>query len=1196
MEKKYILGLDLGVGSIGWSCMEVNDENEPIRILDLGSRIFNSENGSMEDRRNARGLRRLLRRRKARVTKTKNLFVNNDFFTKEEIKAFFEKETCKYENPYQLKVKGLKSKLTKEELLICLVHYSKYRGFKSNRKVKDEDAASNAASASEDQRLLYSIQTTAGELKTHNWTISEYIIKDPKFKEKIKNTSGEYKIGITREMIVHEAELLLNKQVEEKLIDEKFKQDYLTILTKQLSFSSGPEYGPYHEPLKKMIGKCKFDQEDRAPITSYSYELFNMIQKLRNITYYESGSRKKHRLTEAQISKLLDEAISGKEIKYKNIQKVIGHQVNFPGLLLTKKDFMKIVEQSRNEKNKDKSLEDLKNEAKNNISVYEMKNSKMLKNQLKKLGYENVDPKILDALADLLSRYKSDEEIRKGIEENKLLSQQEESFKAAILKLDESSFKEFGKLSFNILYQLLPLMIEEGMDYSQAMSTLNLDHTQAHKNEEDYDQLPPLQELFEELDKTVTNRCVIATLQQAKMLINAIFARYGKPVAFHVEVARELTKNDKERKQIMDMQLSNQVTNTSLKIQIFNKYSDQFTSLSKISHDDLVKYKLFIEQGGIDPYTLALTNDENAAKINEKTLFTNEYEIDHIMPYSISFNDTFANKTLVRKERNLEKGNRLPYETFGSKQGYAKYEAWIRRTINDSKKQQIYLMKKIPDDLQEEFSARALNDTRYATKVICEILKYCFPSIKVKSFTGQITDKLKGVWGLKNLTHSYQNPSYILHNEYDEELQQKYDLLSIYITEEKDNKEIQKLKEEVVKLEKQRDQKNRENHLHHALDATIIACATDSLRRRIEIHEQNLRQRSTTMRSFKVPVFDSETGEITTETITRTVADYDQIFDLTKNKDPRRFPVPYDSFKDEIKFRLYERDKETMKRGLQCLANYNAAQVSSCNPVMISHQCTKKINGRLHKATIYGVAPKPKESDSVVLTNRMAITDQSFDMKKLEKLYDKEGTQKAVYDVVKAWLGSYKNGAEAYNALKQLPKNTNGNVIKKVKLDYDSPKEEILIHKTSKQYVEKENVIQIHVFKRKGSDKLYFIGMDRYRVMNFRNDPDILIWWGRNKNNMKIKYNDLEKEGFIPYVKLYKNQIIQLELNNGALGYCKVGGFSAGKLEVVSILGDDYDIIISGLQKKINERIQITISTIKSIKPITVDILGKVHL
>ena len=133
-----------------------------------------------------------------------------------------------------------------------------------------------------------------------------------------------------------------------------------------------------------------------------------------------------------------------------------------------------------------------------------------------------------------------------------------------------------------------------------------------------------------------------------------------------------------------------------------------------------------------DPYTLALTNDEMAARINEKTLFTREYEIDHIMPYSISFNDTFANKTLVRKERNLEKANNLPYEVFGRDSGYAKYEAWVRRTINDPKKQEIYLLKEIPDDLQEEFSARALNDTRSVSYTHLDVYKRQVKQLSVR--------------------------------------------------------------------------------------------------------------------------------------------------------------------------------------------------------------------------------------------------------------------------------------------------------------------------------------------------------------------------------------------------------------------------------------------------------------------------------
>ena len=71
----YILGLDMGVGSVGWACVLVNDNHEPYLILDLGSRIFDSEGMSVEDRRIARGTRRVLRRRKRRVQRTKKMFV-----------------------------------------------------------------------------------------------------------------------------------------------------------------------------------------------------------------------------------------------------------------------------------------------------------------------------------------------------------------------------------------------------------------------------------------------------------------------------------------------------------------------------------------------------------------------------------------------------------------------------------------------------------------------------------------------------------------------------------------------------------------------------------------------------------------------------------------------------------------------------------------------------------------------------------------------------------------------------------------------------------------------------------------------------------------------------------------------------------------------------------------------------------------
>lgn len=41
MEKdKYILGLDIGISSVGWALLKINEDNKPIKIKDLGVKIF----------------------------------------------------------------------------------------------------------------------------------------------------------------------------------------------------------------------------------------------------------------------------------------------------------------------------------------------------------------------------------------------------------------------------------------------------------------------------------------------------------------------------------------------------------------------------------------------------------------------------------------------------------------------------------------------------------------------------------------------------------------------------------------------------------------------------------------------------------------------------------------------------------------------------------------------------------------------------------------------------------------------------------------------------------------------------------------------------------------------------------------------------------------------------------------------------
>ncbi len=1209
MEKyNYILGLDMGVSSVGWACMLVDQNNEPFRILDLGSRIFDPEGSSMEDRRIARGTRRVLRRRKARVTKTKNLFTKYNYLSKEDIEKVYNSKGIAMPDPYQIKIKGKKDKLTYEELLIALVHYAKGRGFKSNRKIEDNDA-SDSKSANEEQKLLFAKQKMEKDLaerkeKDPLYTFTNLLL-DKKVDKytKIRNTSGDYTYGITRKMIQEEVLLLLETQMKFELINQDFIDEFKEILLRQRMFSEGPDTGPYHNPLEQMIGRCGFTGDPRAPRAALTYELFTLVQKLQSIRYTKTGSNEKLSLSKNQIHSLINKAKNKETISYKTVRKEIGEDnVHFSGLQLSREEYGKVVEILK----KDPSKE-LKNEiekAKDGIKIYKMENFATLINSLKKLlGKDPVlTDQQYDLIADCLTRNKSDIEIIKYLEGNREILKDisiPEEVKDAVVLLNDKGFKEFGKVSLSFLYKILPVMLEENKDYYEACQACDFDHSKKHSNEEEMDYVPIINDILEKLDKTITNRSVTRTLVETRKVVNAVLRKYGKPIAIHLEMARELTKSKDERVKTMYEQLDNENFNASLRFQIFSQHPDKFRSVQNVSGADLIQYKLFIEQKGICPYTLAMTGDENLSKINEKELFTHEVEVDHIIPYTICFDDRYVNKVLVKKVHNQNKGNKIPMVYLNSGVGLNKYSSWLKTNSNISAdKKERFLTNEVDEKFLNDYRARTINDTRYAIKAFKDILDFSFPNIKIRTFTGQITAKLRGVWGLNGLTHSWEAKDHKKKNEVNAEIDLLYLRLSeLYLKDlNRKSKEFKAILNEIRKKSKEDAVKNRENHLHHAVDAAIIACATEKVRRRVEIHEMVMRQKGTEEMEVLVPIeIEIETGEV--KKFEKQLISFEQYKqDLRMQTDDGRikFPQPYPLFARELEFRTYEMDETVLRDELKNYSNYQDVDIDELKPLFVSHHFASKISGRMHKATFYGLK---KSEKGQILTGRMSINSEKFDEKNLEKIYDKEKTQSYIYSAVKDWLNEYKNGAEAFK-VKGLPKNKNGNPIKKVKLDEGLLKEEFSIQQDIKQYVAKEDVAEVHVYTKENDDKLYFVGMDRFRLTNIkrREDIELLLWWGQGKNNVKVKCSELKENGFDKEpLKLMKGQIILVEKKDGTKGICKIVGFASGKFEVESILGDGFDIVQSKMFNDLLNRYPFTVSTIKSIKPISVDILGKIH-
>lgn len=1221
MQKyRYILGLDMGVGSTGWACVLVDENDEPYLILDLGSRIYDPEGASVEDRRIARGTRRVLRRRKRRVQRTKNLFFKNHFLSEKQLDEIFKKN----KNPYELRIKGKTEALSYEELLVVLVHYAKGRGFKSNRKIDEQDA-SKASAATEEQKLLYAKQKLEEELAMKkaediNYTITNYLLEKQKETGRMRNTGGEYLYGITRSMIEEEVMMILDKQKEYHLIDDTFIEEYKEILFRQRMFSEGPDHGPYHDPLNKMIGKCGFEKgQPRAPKASFTYELFTLVQKLQDLRYHEKGNYEKKKLTAEQVEQLVTIAKKKKKITYGMVKDIIGEDIEFYNLRIGRNEYIKIVKDIAEHSEKDLNQEIEK--AKLNVEIYKLKQYEEMKKQLKKLGIDyELSPMQYDLIADCLSRNKSDAEMERYLngERDSLLDVTlNDAEKEAVRNMKDKGFKEFGKVSLKFLYNILPHMIRDGMNYYEACKECGYDHTNKIVNDTEYDEIPVIDDILEKLEKTVTNKTVVRTLVETRKVVNAIIRRYGKPIEIHIELARELTKDKSERKQIQDEQQFNQIKNDSMRAMIFSKHPDKFRSVKEISSQDLIQYRLFMEQGGICPYTLAITGDENASRIDESQLFTYDVEIDHIIPYTKTFDDRYENKALVLKKRNAEKGNRIPYEYFKSNdaKGIHKYTNWIKQRSQISiQKKERYFAQKIDEKFMNDYRARTINDTRYAAKAFKEILGYSFPNIKNRSFTGQVTAKLRAVWGLNSLTHSMHEKDYTLKKTNHSELNDLYKELDQMISNgiSIKDKEMKALLNKIKKVYDEDDEvKNRENHLHHALDAVILACATDKVRRRVEIEEMVRRQKGMDEIAYEVITKqDESTGDILeTKTEYMTKEDYQNQKDLMLFENKNKFPLPYAYFDREVILRVYEKDPKILKEEILNLYKdrINSGKektltvmpssdiLSLIKPLFVSHHYSAKISGQLHKATYYGVK---EAEEGLVMTERMSIASKSFNEKKLEQIYDKDTTQRYIYEAVKEWLGSYKTGEDAYHARGCLPKNKNGNVIKKVKLNDGIVKESFAIRKGIKQYVDKTDVLQVYVYRRKDDDKLYFVGMDRFRLMNAdkREDLTLLLWWGQGKNNISIKMSELKNYGFVtkPLV-LYKGQTILLETNSGK-GLCQLVGFSSGMLEIESNLGDAYDLLKEGLTAKVGKnQYQITVSTIKSIKPISVDVLGKIH-
>lgn len=245
------------------------------------------------------------------------------------------------------------------------------------------------------------------------------------------------------------------------------------------------------------------------------------------------------------------------------------------------------------------------------------------------------------------------------------------------------------------------------------------------------------------------------------------------------------------------------------------------------SSSELAKYKMWLEQKYRSPYT--------GSFIPLSKLFTPEYEIEHVIPQSRFFDDSFSNKVICEAAVNRDKDNQLGYEYIKANHGkkielglgkaatilsVAAYEDLVKKTYaaNRTKMKKLLL-----DEIPDSFIERQKNDMRYISKEVKRLLSNIVrvpdekeaTSKNLLSTNGSITSRLRQDWGLNDVWNDLITPRFIRMNE----LTQSMSFGSI-------NPNTGKFLPTVPLGLSKNFNKKRIDHRHHALDALVIACAT----------------------------------------------------------------------------------------------------------------------------------------------------------------------------------------------------------------------------------------------------------------------------------------------------------------------------------------------------------------------------------
>lgn len=351
---------------------------------------------------------------------------------------------------------------------------------------------------------------------------------------------------------------------------------------------------------------------------------------------------------------------------------------------------------------------------------------------------------------------------------------------------------DYGSLSSKAIRKILP-HLKEGNEFSVACSYAGYRHSKSSLTKDEINK-KILKDKLEILPKnSLRNPVVEKILNQMINVVNSVIDTYGKPDEIRIELARELKKSAKEREL-----LTTSIGQITADHEKYRSILQKEFGIMNVSRNDIIRYKLYLELESRGFHTLY-----SETYISPNKLFSKEFDIEHIIPQSRLFDDSFSNKTLESRSVNIDKSNETAYDYVLIKYGEEAVVNYLKRIEDLLKsgkisKTKFNKLKMSGAEIPSDFIARDLRDTQYISKTAKTILGDLVRD--VVSTSGSITDRLREDWQLIDVMKELN--------------WEKYDKLGMTeIFENRDGHKIRRIN----------DWTKRNDHRHHAMDALTIA-------------------------------------------------------------------------------------------------------------------------------------------------------------------------------------------------------------------------------------------------------------------------------------------------------------------------------------------------------------------------------------